>query len=130
MDILLPDPLPVWTEDHRSDLVVVLRSDRLGDEAGSVGLGRQLVQTFLASLSTSAKPPQAMLFYGSAIRLALPDSPVLLPLRQMAGQGTDLLLCQISCQTLAPGAAPAVGRLADWHELTELMCCAGRLLWP
>ena len=128
LNVILPEPLLELTRSHESRPTVVFRSEYLGE--GNPVLGDQLMSEFLLSLLAHPEPPQALLFYNSAIHLTLEDSLVLESLRQLAARGSEILVCCTSLQMLAPEGKPAIGRPAAMIELTERMRQARLLLWP
>jgi hypothetical protein len=128
LEILLPEPLLEFESDHDNRPTVVFRSRYIG--SGDRVPGEQLVNELLQALLDHPDPPRGLLFYSSAIFLALDDSPCLDLLLQLAEKGSEILLCRTSLQTLAPGRQPSAGRVCTLAELVDHMRQARMLLWP
>ena len=130
LDIILPDPLLEWTGSDAAGAVIALRSSLLGDSTIPATLGENLMHAFLKAMAGSPAIPSALLLYGSAVTLASSGSPVIDALRRMQSDGCEILSCQISFTALVKADQPAVGRLADWVDLTDRMQKARHVLWP
>jgi hypothetical protein len=130
VDILLPEPLMEWADSTNVGPVVVLRSRHLGDQTIQDELGVSLMAAFLRTIAGSPTAPRALLLYGSAVVLVLGDSPYLDLFRRLEQNGSEILCCQISFAAFTDEEAPAVGRLADWVDLTDRMEKAHHVLWP
>lgn len=128
LGVVLPVPMLDLTHSSEVRPTVVFRSEFAGE--GDPILGDQLMAEYVKALLIHPEPPRAMLFYNSAIRLILEDSPLLEPIRQLASRGSEVLICRTSLQMLAPGQQPAVGNAAAMAELIDRMRQARLLLWP
>ena len=128
LGVLLPEPVLDFSAGGAGRLVVVFRSEYIGE--GDPQLGGKLMQELLQALLDHPEPPRALLFYNSAVRLTQADSPVCGQLRQLSERGSALLICRSSLQALLPGHQPVVGRTAAFAELTDEMRQARQLLWP
>jgi hypothetical protein len=128
LEVVLPDPMPLFGDGREGRLVVVFRAATIGDADGL--LADQLLREYLQALIDHPEPPLALLFYASGVRLTLDGSPVLDHLRSLLERGTDLLACRSSLSSIAPGRQPAVGRAAPLAHLIDQMRQAHVLLWP
>lgn len=127
---VLPEPLLEWQNHQSGDPVIVLRSERLGDDTIPGELGHSLMAAFLKSIAAGPAVPSALLLYGSAVCLAAPDSPFSELLQRLQKKGCEILCCRISYTSLVEGDKPPVGQLADWIDLTDRMQKAKKTLWP
>jgi hypothetical protein len=128
LEFLLPEPLFTFNDSQDSRPTVVFRSRYMGD--GGQVLGERLVKEFLLALLAHPEAPRAILCFGTAVQLALDDSPYLDQLHQLAERGCEILICRTSLQSLAPGRQPSIGRAAALAELVDRMRQAHLLLWP
>ena len=128
--VILPDPLLDWEHAGSGDLVIVFRASTLGDPAGPVELGRQLMSSFLTAVVAFSPPPAAIILYSTAVRLTLSDSEHLEDLKKLAASGTEIFLCRTSLDLLDLAGRTLIGRACDWHELADRMRRAARVLWP
>jgi hypothetical protein len=128
LEVLLPDPLMEYGGHRDSRLVVVFRSENAGE--GDPVVGRILMAEYLQALLDHPEPPQALLFYHSAVQLVLEDSPFQDHVRKIASRGTEILACRTSLQLLAPGQQPCIGRAVPLATLIDRMRQASQVLWP
>ena len=126
--IKLPEPLKIFSENPADPVTIVFGSERLGE--GSPDLGRELIKNFLLALDDLPKPPEAVILYNSAVKLALADSPVLAVFKSLQHKGTEILVCQTSLRTYNFEGRAAVGELRTMNLLVERMMRAHHILWP
>ena len=128
--VILPDPMLDWVHPGNGDLVIVFRSNSLGDPSGPAELGRKLMSECLHAVAAIHPPPAALILYSTAVLLAQSDSQHLEDLKKLVVTGTEILLCKTSLEHLVAADRPAIGRTCDWLEMADRMSKAAKVLWP
>ena len=126
--IKLPEPMKLFSDNPGEPVTVVLASDRIGE--GDPELGRELLKSFLLALDDMTKPPEALIFYNSAVHLATLDSPVLNILISLQRKHTEILVCSASLQHYRLVDQLEVGEIRTMAMLVERMMLAHHILWP
>jgi hypothetical protein len=126
--VKLPKSLKIFSDNPAEPITIVFGSDRMGD--GDPELGRDLLRNFLLAFDEMPKPPEAIILYNTAVRLVLPDSPVLAILRRLQDKRTEILVCATSLQHYAAATDLQVGEMRPMHLLAERMMQAHHILWP
>jgi hypothetical protein len=130
LDVVLPDPLPEWNDQSDDQLVLVLKSNRLGDPSLPDDLGERLLISFIRAIADGADVPASILLYGQACTLLQSDHAVFQDMKRMQDQGSEILCCRMSYSELVGKGKPDIGHLADWLDLTDRMKRAQKVLWP
>ena len=76
---------PVCTPDARTDTVVVIASDKMGE--GAEELGKTLLKAFIFSLTQQDKLPKTILLYNGGAHLTCEGSPMLDDLKALEAEG-------------------------------------------
>ena len=124
----LPEEQLVRESDRNQKLVIVLRQDQLG--CGPEEPGRSLLQPYFKALLELEKPPQAILFYHTAVRLLTQNSPILQQLHTLQDKGVELLACSLSLQQLDLCTERVIGELSTQAILLDRQLHATQILWP
>ena len=74
-----------------SSKVLLVTSDVMG--RGEDKLGELLMATFLRQLGDSQEKPTTILFLNTGVRLVCRGSNVLTPIKNLEGQGVEILSC-------------------------------------
>lgn len=130
LDVVLPDPLTDWDHHSGDQMVLVLKSNRLGDPSIPDKLGEQLLISFIRAISDGAIVPSSILLYGRGCTLLQSDHAVYQDMKRMQNQGSEILCCRMSYLELVGEGKPDIGHLADWLDLTDRMKQAQKILWP
>ena len=126
--IKLPEPMKLFSDNPAEPVTVVFGSDRIGE--GDPQLGRELVKSFLLALDDMPKPPEALILYNSAVKLAVLDSPVASILKSLQKKRTEILVCSASLQHYNLTGQLEVGEVRTMAMLVERMMLAHHILWP
>ncbi len=108
--------------------VLVLSSDTLG--RGNEELGNVLMRSFLHTLAVSSRKPEVIIFYNTAVKLAISGSDVLEDLKQLENEGVRLLLCGTCVNYLEISHELGAGTVSNMYDIVNIMSGAGRLLTP
>lgn len=115
-------------EPSGSPIVVVLRSDRMGE--GDEVLGKKLMIGFLQALPDQSRLPTHLLLYNSAARLVAAGSPALEPLQKLEQLGLKISICGSCIDHYGVTSPLLCGVQTDLFRATELQLSAAKLLYP
>ncbi len=110
----------------RDDLVVVVGSDAFG--SGSEELGKNLMKTYLYSMTEADVKPHTMIFINNGVLLTVEDSPVLEHLQALAGSGVTIYTCGACLNYHGLEAKLAVGEVTNMYSVVELMNSSGNVI--
>jgi selenium metabolism protein YedF len=99
--------------------VIALSSDCMGQ--GDEQLGRVLMRSYLHTLTEVDPCPDTIVFFNSAVRLAVADSPALDDLQAIAARGARLLLCGTCVNAFDIKDRIAVGEVSNMYAISETM---------
>jgi selenium metabolism protein YedF len=102
-----------------SHKVFLIQSEGLG--RGDEQLGSMLMANFLRLLGESEDKPNGMIFWNTGVRLACEGSPVLHRLKQLEGQGVELLACTTCLEYLELTDKLAVGKPTNMMKSIQSM---------
>ena len=115
------------TESLRSDTVIFFGSDVAG-RGDDRQLGTLLMQKYLHTLAGHRIKPRAILLMNDGVRMVSKGSPVLEELRQLAGQGIDILACGTCLERFGLTDAIGVGTVSNMYDITDAMLQAGKVI--
>lgn len=107
-------------------IVVLLNSDKLG--RGDDELGSLLVDNFLRTLAFRDDPPQEIVCYNSAVKLAAAGSSAVPFLEALHSKGTDIILCGTCVSFFGLQEKIVVGRVGDMRSIVSALMEAGRVI--
>jgi len=107
----------------RSGTVVVVGGETMG--RGDDGLGAKLLASFLGTLAAVEPRPDALVFVNAAVKLLGPGSQSLDVLRQLDGEGVDLLACVTCLEFFGLTRELKVGRVSNMREIVQRLMEAG-----
>jgi intracellular sulfur oxidation DsrE/DsrF family protein len=107
---------------------VVLHSDCLG--RGSDELGKTMMGGFLRKLWASAKKPDTIIFYNSAVHLLTDKSSVLDALNGLSKAGADLVACRTCIGFYEIENNLVVGRVVDMTEVVSILMKSDTVITP
>ena len=116
------------TPDARTDAVVVIASDKMGE--GAEELGKTLLKAFVFSLTQQEKLPRTMLFYNGGAALTCEGSPMLEDLRALEAEGVEILTCGTCLNFYGLTERLAVGGVTNMYVIAEKLLHAGNVVKP
>ena len=122
------DEPEVCTPDARTDTVVVISSDKMGE--GAEALGRTLLKAFVFSLTQQDALPQTLLFYNGGAHLTCEGSSLLEDLKTLEAEGVEILTCGTCLNFYGLTEKLAVGGVTNMYVIAEKMLAAGNVVKP
>ncbi len=122
------EPPLVCGPEGGGTLVVAVDSAHMGQ--GSDELGRVLMKGFLFALGQLPEPPQTMLFYNGGARLTCRGSESLEDLKNLEGQGVEILTCGTCLNHYGLTEELAVGSVTNMYSIVEKLAGAGKVIKP
>ena len=119
---------PVCAPDARTDTVVVIASDKMGE--GAEELGKTLLKAFIFSLTQQDKLPKTILFYNGGAALTCEGSAMLEDLKALEAQGVEILTCGTCLNFYGLTEKLAVGGVTNMYVIAEKMLTAGNVVKP
>lgn len=108
--------------------IIILKSELFSE--GDQKLQETLMGSFLRKLWASPKKPEAIIFYGTAVKLLAKGSSVLDALTGLEEDGVELLGCRTCLGYYEIEADMMVGRKTSMPEVIELMMNAKTVITP
>ncbi len=99
--------------------IVIVNRDTMG--SGSGELGEILIGSFLRKVWAAAEKPDAIIFYNSAVKLLVKESPVLDALHGLDHAGVDLVACGTCIGYFNIQDRMAAGRESNMEEIANLI---------
>ena len=121
---------PVCAPDARTDTVVVIASDKMGE--GAEELGKTLLKAFIFSLTQQDKLPKTILLYNGGAHLTCEGSPMLDDLKALEAEGVEILTCGTCLNFYGLTEKLAVGGVTNMYVIAEKMLpppCKSRPAW-
>ncbi len=115
-------------QDTRTDTVVVIASDQMGE--GAEELGKTLLKAFVFSLTQQDKLPKTILFYNGGAHLTCEGSPMLEDLKALEAEGVEILTCGTCLNFYGLTEKLAVGGVTNMYVIAEKMLGAGNVVKP
>ena len=108
--------------------VIVISENKMG--RGNDELGTVLIKAFMHTLAGQAQKPDVMIFYNTGVKLTVQGSEVLEDLKQLEGEGVQILVCGTCLNYFEIKDKLAAGVVSNMYDIVETMSSAGRLLVP
>jgi selenium metabolism protein YedF len=113
-----PGPRPDGTPaEALNGKTLFFSSDQIGQ--GEAALGRLLVGGFITTLSEMERPPRALVFMNSGVRLAAEREDTIELLRKIEARGVELLVCGTCLDYLHLKEGLRAGRVSNLYEIAE-----------
>ena len=119
---------PVCVPDARTDTVVAIASDQMGD--GAEELGKALLKAFVFALTQQDRLPRTVLFYNGGASLSCEGSPMLEDLKALEAQGVEILTCGTCLNFYGLTDKLAVGSVTNMYTIVEKLTQAGNVVKP
>jgi selenium metabolism protein YedF len=113
-------------EPGGGSLVVAIGRNTMG--SGNDDLGAILIKGFIYSLTELDKPPEAMLFFNSGVRLTTEGSTALEDLKKLEQKGTVISSCGTCLDFYKVKDKLAAGSVTNMYAIVQAMGEAGRLI--
>ena len=123
-----PQAVEACAPDARTDTVVAIASDKMGE--GAEELGKTLLKAFVFSLTQQDKLPKTMLFYNGGARLTCAGSPMLEDLKALEAEGVEIMTCGSCLNLYGLTETLAVGGVTNMYVIVEKMLAAGNVVKP
>ena len=107
------DDIPTYT----GDFVVQITTDSYGAE--SEGLGNNLMQMYIYSLTEVKPRPNTLLFMNKGAFLTAEGSPVLDSLKTLQAGGVEILTCGACINFFSLDETPEVGGVTNMYAMVE-----------
>ena len=114
--------------DARTDTVVAIGSDKMGD--GAEELGKTLLKAFVFALTQQDKLPKTILFYNGGASLTCEGSPMLEDLKALEAQGVEIQTCGTCLNFYGLTEKLAVGSVTNMYSIVEKLTQAGSVVKP
>jgi selenium metabolism protein YedF len=114
------------TDAGCGSLVVAIGRNTMG--SGNDELGAILIKGFIYSLTELDKPPEAMLFFNSGVRLTTKGSTALEDLKKLEEKGTVISSCGTCLDFYKLRDKLAAGSVTNMYAIVQAMGEAGRLI--
>ena len=119
---------PVCAPDARTDTVVVIASDKMGE--GAEELGKTLLKAFVFALTQQDKLPKTVLFYNGGASLTCEGSPMLEDLKTLESEGVEIMTCGTCLNYYGLTEKLAVGSVTNMYAIVEKLTQAGSVVKP
>ncbi len=113
---------------QRGPRVVQVPGDTMGH--GDDELGRILLRGFLKTQLQLDRPPDAVIFYNTGVRICCEGSPLIEDLRALEERGVEIIACGTCLNFFGLAAALRVGRVTDMLEIASRLADAGSIVRP
>ncbi|MEN6316538.1 MAG: sulfurtransferase-like selenium metabolism protein YedF [Clostridiaceae bacterium] len=115
---------------HKADdeYIVVINSDKMG--IGEEKLGKNLMKTFIYTLTEQDVLPQRIIFYNGGVPLVTEGSESLEDLKNLAAKGVEIYACGACLNFYGLTAKVAVGEITNMYRIVEMMRSAYRIVKP
>ena len=118
----------VCTPDARTDTVVAIAADTMGE--GAEELGKTLLKAFVFSLTQQEKLPRTILFYNGGAHLTCEGSPMLEDLKVLEAEGVEILTCGTCLNFYGLTETLRIGTVTNMYVIAEKMLNAGNVVKP
>ena len=118
----------VCTPDARTDTVVAIAADTMGE--GAEELGKTLLKAFVFSLTQQEKLPRTILFYNGGAHLTCEGSPMLEDLKVLEAEGVEILTCGTCLNFYGLTEKLRIGTVTNMYVIAEKMLNAGNVVKP
>ena len=121
------EPIPEEKKiSEEMKMVVFIESDTMG--RGSEELGRILMRSFFHTLGEAEFRPAKVIMVNGGVKLACEGSEVLEDLRQLSGQGAEILSCGTCLDFFGLKSRLKAGRISNMYEILSSLAQAGKVL--
>lgn len=110
------------------EYIVVINSPTMG--VGDEGFGKNLLKTFIYTLTEQDVLPKQIVFYNGGVPLVTESSESLEDLKKLAGAGVEIYACGACLNFYGLTEKVAVGEITNMYRIIEMMRTAVRVVKP
>ncbi len=110
-----------------SGVVLFIASDILG-RGDNVELGSLLMHSFLNTVAALTPRPESIIFMNNGVKLVTEGSAVLGEIKQLEGQGIEILACGTCLSRLELMDKIAVGQVSNMYTLADTLLKAKKVV--
>ncbi len=121
------EPKPAAAAVTTAGIVVFISSDILG-RGENTALGSLLMQSFLHTVAGLNIKPETIIFMNNGVKLVTVDSPVLGELKDLEGQGIEIIACGTCLSRLELADKVGVGKVSNMYTIAETMFRASKIV--
>lgn len=108
--------------------IVVINSPTMG--VGDEALGKQLLKTFVYTLTEQDVLPETIIFYNGGVSFVTEDSDMLEDLKTLVSRGVQIYACGACLNYYGLTDKVAVGEITNMYRIVEMMRKADRIVRP
>lgn len=108
--------------------IVVINSPTMG--VGDEALGKQLLKTFVYTLTEQDVLPETIIFYNGGVSFVTEDSDMLEDLKTLVSRGAQIYACGACLNYYGLTDKVAVGEITNMYRIVEMMRKADRIVRP
>ena len=108
--------------------IVVINSPTMG--VGEEALGKQLLKTFVYTLTEQDVLPETIIFYNGGVPFVTEDSDMLEDLKTLVSRGVQIYACGACLNYYGLTDKVAVGEITNMYRIVEMMRKADRIVRP
>ena len=114
--------------DSKSNIVVVLASDKMGE--GDEKLGHTLMKGFIYALTEQDILPKTVLLYNNGAKLSVEGSDSLADLKLLESQGVEILTCGTCLNFYGISDKLSVGSVTNMYVIAEKQMLSEKIVRP
>lgn len=109
-----------------ANFVYFVTSDKIGSQDPE--LGARLMSTFFLKLIQAHRLPSHILLMERGVKLLLPESPCLDPIKVLEKRGIEILACQTCLEYYGIKEMMGAGKVSNMPDIIETMQAAGMVI--
>ncbi|MCD6460550.1 hypothetical protein J7L67_07795 [bacterium] len=114
------------TDKNTPTITLVISSDTIGVD--DKHFGRQLLNSFLFSLTEIPPKINSIILFNRAVKLAFKNSPVLEPLKLLYESSIDVIICKESLKNHGGKELLAIGKEASMYHIVNMLISAEKII--
>lgn len=123
-----PEAAKAGFNEQGDSYIVVINTDVMGH--GDETLGRNLLHSFVYSLTEQDVLPDKILCYNGGVKLVVEGSDFLTDLKPLAEAGVDIYACGACLDFFGLKDKVAVGSISNMYEIVDMMRKQNRIVRP
>ncbi|WP_125706931.1 sulfurtransferase-like selenium metabolism protein YedF [Companilactobacillus zhongbaensis] len=123
-----PEAAKTGFNEQGDSYIVVINTDVMGH--GDETLGRNLLHSFVYSLTEQDVLPDKIICYNGGVKLVVEGSDFLTDLKPLAEAGVDIYACGACLDFFGLKDKVAVGSISNMYEIVDMMRKQNRIVRP